>query len=302
MKALALACVLAVVRVAHADTPVRRPAAFQVDRDAPPPGQAELGFDGGAPITGWAASVQLGYLDRPMRLHTSRIEIFPVEHRETLAIGGALAIGPAIVIDARMPLAHQIGDRLQGFGIDERPLDRWVAGDLGAGARIELVRRAHYAAFVRGQVTFGTGNDDQFAGDANFSAAWQLIGRAMLPYGVVLAGTAGVRFRGAEIEVADRVLGDELFGAFGATYQLPAIEGLYCAENRVRVTGELVGVLGNDVADARGPSPVEARLGLVGDIRPYLAVAARAGTGLDDQIGAPRFRALVEVVYRGAAF
>src|SRR6185503_999779 len=92
-----LAVVLAATAVAHADDPVQRAEAFELDREAPPPGQAELSFDGGAPVAPWAASVQLGYLDRPMRLHTTEVKIFPIEHRQTLALGGAVSIGPSIV-------------------------------------------------------------------------------------------------------------------------------------------------------------------------------------------------------------
>lgn len=286
--------------VAHADAPIDRPTGFEVDREAPPSGQAELSFDGGGPVAGWAVGAQVGYLNQPFNLHTSRLEVVPVRHRQTLALGGALAIGPAIIVDARLPMSHQTGDRMQGLG-DDRPLDAWVLGDLGVGARLRLAQREHYAAFVRGQLTFGTGDDFELAGDVNFSAAWMLIGRATPVAGLVIAGTAGVRFRGAEVIVADRLLGDELFGALGATYQLPAIPGLYCDANQVRVTGELVGALGNDVADKRGPSPLEGKIGLISRIRPWWAVAARVSTGLNDQIGAARLRAMLELVYVGGA-
>lgn len=309
MRLVALVAALGgLAGAARADEPLDRPTGFEVDRDAPPPGRAEFSFDGGGPIgpvtpgsqeaRGWAVSVQLGYLNRPFNLHTSRIEIYPVRHRETVALGGALAIGPAIVLDARLPMSHQTGARMQGLG-DERPLDNWVFGDLGLGARLRLVARDHYAAFVRGHLTLGTGDDFDFAGEARFTAAWLLIGRAMPTDRITIAGTAGVRFRGREVIVADRVMSDELHGALGVSYQLPAIRGLYCDANQVRVTGELVGVLGNDVGDKRGPSPVEARFGVISRIRPWWAVAARIGTGLDDHIGAARFRALVELVYAG---
>lgn len=298
---------------ARAGDPVDRPQAFDVDREASPPGRAELGFDGGGPIgplaadgtaapssRAWAFGVQLGYLDQPMTLATPRIEIVPVARRQTVALGGALAVAPSVVVDARFPMSHQTGARLRGLG-DERPLDRWVLGDLGLGARLRLMEREHYAAFVRGQLTFGTGDDRDFAGEARYTAAWMLIARVTLDPGAVIAATAGVRFRGAEVIVGDRLLGDELFGAIGATYPLPAIPGLYCDVNHVRVTGELVGVLGNDVGDQRGASPVEARGGVIGRIRPWLAIAVRVGTAIDDQIGAPRFRAMLELDYTGTA-
>jgi hypothetical protein len=284
---------------AAADAPVDRPEAFEVDREQPPPGQAELGFDSGAPVGAWAASVQLGYLDRPFRLHTTQIKTFPVERRETLALGGAVTLGTRLVVDARLPLAHQVGDRMQGLG-DERPLDRWVLGDLGLGARVRLSSNQRGSVFVRGALTLGTGDDHDFAGEAHFTMAWMLIGRLMLPHGIVVAATGGVRFRTSEVIVADRLLSDELFGAVGATYELPGLRGLWCPENLVRLTGELLGVLGNNVGDQLGPSPAEVRVGMISEIRPWLAVAGRLGKGLDDHIGAPRLRAMLEVVYRGA--
>lgn len=295
-----LAAIAVVPRVAQADEPIDRPTGFEVDREAAPPGRAEFSFDGGAPVPGWAIAAQLSYLNRPFNLHTSQLEVYPVEHRETLALGAALPIGPAIVLDARLPLSHQTGQRMQGLG-DDRPLDRWVIGDLGVGARMRLVDREHYAAFVRGQVTFGTGDDFELSGEVNFTAAWMLIGRAMPADWLAIAATAGVRFRGAEVIVADRLLGDELFGGLGASVRLPAIRGLYCDANDVRLVAELVGGLGNDVGDKRGPSPLEGKLGIAARIRPWWAVAVRVGTGLDDQIGAARLRATVELVYIGGA-
>jgi hypothetical protein len=301
MKRVALFGVLAsIAGVAHAEDPAVRPTGFEADREGPPPGQAEFSFDGGAPVPGWAISAQLGYLDRPFSLMTSRIEAYPVRHRQTLALGAALAVTPSVLVDARFPMAHQSGTRMQGLG-DETPLDTWVLGDLGLGARLRLVARERYAMFVRGQLSLGTGDDFDLAGEVNFTAAWMLIGRAMPTDRLTIAGQAGVRFRGREVIVADRILGDELFGALGVAYQLPAVRGLYCDANQVRVTAELLGVLGNDVGALRGPSPLEARVGVVSRIRPWWAVAARVGTGLNDQIGAPQFRALVELVYAGGA-
>lgn len=296
---LALIMLVATVALADADTPAEHPGAFEVDREVPPPGQAELSFDGGAPLVGdWAASVQLGYLDRPFRLHTSEVKIFPVEHRQTLALGGAMALGERALVDVRLPLAHQVGDRMRGLG-DDRPLDRWVIGDVTVGARVRLSTRDGAAVFVRGVITVPTGDDFDYAGEARYTAAWMLIGRFTLPAGFVAAATAGVRFRGREVIVADRMLSDELFGGVGVTYALPAIRGLYCGANQVRLTGELVGVLGNDVGDRAGASPVEARIGVISRIRPWLAVAARLGKGIGDQVGNPRFRGLLELVFTG---
>jgi len=293
MKAVAL---LLLATTAYAGAPVDRPEAFEVDREAPPPGQGEFSFDGGGPVAFWAADVQLLYLDRPMSLRTMELERFPVRRRETLALGGALSIGSSIVIDARFPMAHQVGDRLNDLG-DERPLDRWVLGDLGMGVRLRIATLEYFSAFTRGHVTFGTGDDHDFAGEARFTIAWMVIGRFTPSEDWVIAANVGVRFRGAEVKVADRLLGDELFANLGATYALPAWPGLWCEANHMRAAAELVGVLGNNVAGQRGPSPVEARLGFIGQFRSWLGFAFRVGKGLDDHIGAPRFRAMFELIY-----
>jgi hypothetical protein len=285
-RALAL---LLVAGAAHASTPVERPEAIDLDHDMTPPGRAELGFDGGGDVGAYALSLQLGFLDRPMRVHTVDRVTYPVEHRETVWLGGALTLGASVVVDARMPLSHQTGDRWRGWG-DDRPLDRWVADDLGVGARVRVVHGDRFAAFFRGQLTFGTGNDHQFAGEARYTASWLLIGRATLPGGVVVAATGGVRLRAAEVQVADRLVGDELLGGIGASVPVPGC---------LHLTGELVGALGDDVAHERGPSPAEARIGVFARPRSWLAVAFRVGTHVDDQIGAPRLRAMLELVYQG---
>lgn len=305
MKRAAVVATLLAARLAHADQPLDRPEAFEVDRDRPPPGQAELGFDAGGALGGsagqfagqWAASLQVGYLDRPFSLSTSQGTKWPVDHRETLVLGGAYAVTPTLLVDARLPLEHQVGNRLVGFG-DNRPLDRFVPGDLAFGGRLRLAQREHAQLFARGELTLPSGDARDFAGEARYTAAWNLIARFTLPANVMLAATAGVRIRPREVQIADVLLSDELDFGLGASYELPAISGLYCPENHVRVTGELVAVLGNDVANKRGPSPVETRFGLVSELRSYLAIAGRVGIGLDQEIGSPRFRGLVEVVYR----
>jgi hypothetical protein len=235
-----------------------------------------------------------------MRLHTTRVKIFPIEQRETLALGGAYAVTPQLVVDARMPFSHQTGDRYVGLG-DDRELDHWVAHDLGIGGRLRLASRDLFSIFVRANLTFGTGNDYQFAGESRYTVAWSLIGRFTPVDRLVIAGSAGVRFRGEEVIVADRLLGDELFAAVGASFQLPAIRGLYCDANEVRLTAELHGVLGNDVGDYEGSSPTEARVGVVSRIRPWVSVGVRVGKGIGDQIGSPRFRAMLEVAFAPGA-
>ena len=224
----------------------------------------------------------------------------PVEHRETLALGGALALGPTRR-RRRAAAARAPGRRsLRGLG-DDTPLDRWVLGDLALGARLRLAQREHVAASSRAaQLTLPTGDDHDFAGEARYTAAWMLIGAFALPHGVVARRRRrACASAAARSIVADRLLGDELSRAIGATYELPAVPGLWCAANHVRVTAELDR---RARQRRRGPARTVARrrrASACQRIRPWLAVAARVGKGLDDQIGAPRFRGLLELVYGG---
>jgi hypothetical protein len=291
---------LALVGTAHADNVVMRPEAIEVDRDVPPPGRVEFGFDGGAPVGAWAAGVQLGYIDAPVELHDAAISIQPVRHRETLAIGGAYAIGESLVVDARLPLAHQVGARLQGLGDDEA-LQHFVVGDTTLGVRLRVAGDDRRGAFLRGNLVLPTGDDFQFAGDARWSAAWLLIGRAEVTSGVLLAATAGIRLRAAEVQIGDRLVGDEVVYGAGAAFALPPVAGLWCKPEQFRATGEVVGVVGDRVGGKRGPSPVEARVGVVGKPLPELAIGVRAGFGLDDEVGAPAFRAMVELAWQAPA-
>jgi hypothetical protein len=285
----ATVALLAMTAVAHADPP---PEAVDVDRLASPPGRPELGFDGGAPVGEWAASVQAGYLDRPLTLSAAGATLVPVEHRETLVVGGASELGNSVVFDAALPVSHQIGTRFTGLG-DDRALGREVLGDLRFGARL----RVNGHVFARVDVTAPTGDEFEFAGAPGYTVAWTLIGRATLPADIVLAANAGIRLRGTEVTIADSVVGNELFGAAGIVVPLPPIRPLWCARDQVALTAEIAGVLGDEVHGKAGPSPVEARLGLVTHPRGGFQVGVRVGAGLDDELGAPRFRATVELAW-----
>lgn len=294
-----IALVLGVSAAAAADTPRDTPAAIEVDREAPPPGRAEFGFDGGAPIEGWAAGLGAGYLSAPLTLRSSSGESTPIRRRETLSLGAALGLGETVVLDARIPLSHQVGDRLVALG-DDRRLDRWVPGDLRIGARIRVVHTTHADALIRADLVLPTGDDGDLAGEPSWAAAWNLIGRMHLPAGIVVAATGGIRLRGAEIMLADKVVGDELHGGIGIAVPIPPIHPLWCVRDQVKLTAEVVGVLGDQVGGASGPSPAEARVGLVTWPLERISIGVRVGTGLGDQIGAPAWRATFELTYHGA--
>lgn len=294
-RTLILVAVLA--SPARANTPLARPEAIEVDRDTTPPGQAEMGFDSGAASGDYAFGITLTELERPLRLRTGELVTSPVKRRETASLGGAIALGDDVIVDAKLPLSHQVGRRYQLLG-DARSLDPWVPNDLQLGARVHVMTRGPIAVFVRGNVTLPTGDDYDFAGDARWSAAWSGIARITLAHDITLAATGGIRIRGAEVRIADLIIGDELFWAAGATVGIPPVGALWCSASQFELEAELVGVVSDRVDHVRGPSPIEGRVGLVGRIRPQYAIAARIGTHLDDELGAPAFRATVDLVFQ----
>jgi hypothetical protein len=289
----ALVAVVALAGTARADS-----ASIEVDREDAPAGRVELGFDGGAPLAGWGVSLGLGYVDHPIALDNNGVISRPIEHRETAVLGGAVALGQAIVLDVRLPMSHQVGDRLIGLGEPEA-LDRWVLGDLRIAGRARFAGSATDAVFLRAALTLPTGNGSAFAGDPRYSLSIGLVGRTTLPYGILIAGTAGIRLRGAEAMLGDRLVGDELDAAAGVSLPLPPIAHLWCTADQLRLALEAVSVLGDEIDHQRGPSPVEARAGLVAKIIPALTIGARFGVGLDDQIGAPRWRVMIELAWQG---
>ena len=105
---------------AHAGT-VHRPEAIDLDTDMTPPGRAEFGFDGGGPVGAYALSLQLGFLDKPMRVHNVDPDVSRRPSRDRW-LGGALSLGPSVVVDARMPLSHQTGDRWQTWATTARSI------------------------------------------------------------------------------------------------------------------------------------------------------------------------------------
>jgi len=192
--------------------------------------------------------------------------------------------------------SHQVGDRLTAGGNPDA-LARYVFHDLRLGGRVQIVGTPARAAFLRADLTLPTGDDAAFAGDAAWTAAWSLIGRLTLPYDLVVAGTAGIRLHGAEVAVGDRLVGDELFASLGAALPLTALGASSDVLAHTALTAELHAALGDHVGGASGPDPVEARVGALVHALPALTVGAQVGVGLDDQIGAPRLRLLVELAW-----
>ncbi len=296
MKA-ALAVAL-VSSTAFADAPRVAPTEIEIDRGDAPTGRTELGFDGGAPVVGWGATVAGSWLESPISFglpdgDTSE----PVRRRQSLILGGALALGDSVVFDARWAGSRQLGARLRGTG-DERTLDRYVPGDLRIGVRLRVMTRPMFAMFVRGELALPTGDQQDFAGDPGVSVAWRLIARATLGP-ITLAASAGLRLRGQEVLIGDRSLGNESLAAAGIVFALPAVRPLWCTD-QVMLTADASGVLGDNVGVAKGPSPVEIRAGVISRPRPAWTIGVRIGRGVTDQIGSPTLRATVELTYQGS--
>ena len=292
-------CALAGGTVARADTPRNTPAAIEVDRDSVPAGRVGFGFDGGEPVDAWGVSSAVGWIERPIELKAGAFGAAtpasrPVRRRQTLTLGGALALGDRLVLDAAVRGSHQIGDRLHAAG-DPAALARYVFHDLRIGGRIRFAGDRDRAALLRVDLALPSGNADQLAGDARSTLAWQLIGRATLPRRVVIAGSAGVRFHRAEIAVGDQLVGDELFAAAGVAVPVSAAGEL--GAERMVVTAELHGAYGDHVGKLAGPSPLEAQIGLIGRPLAAFAIGTRIGVGLDDAIGAPSIRAVLELAW-----
>jgi hypothetical protein len=287
---------------AHADTPRDTPSAIEVDRETTPAGRVGPGFDDGEPVDAWGVSIAAGWIERPIRLAAGTFgggspASDPVRRRQTLSLGGALALGDSVVLDAALRASHQVGDRLRAGGNPDG-LARYTLHDVRLGARIRVVGDGARAAMLRADLTLPSGNDGQFAGDARWTASWGLIGRATLS-DVVVAVHAGIRLHGAEVAVGDRLIGDALFAAAGVTVPLRALQlgGPGGVAERVAVTGAVLGWLGDDVGGLPGPHPFEARLGVTVRPRSALAFTVHAGLGLDDQIGAPAFRAALQAAW-----
>jgi hypothetical protein len=293
LAGLALAGLAAQPRRSHADTPRVTPAAIEIDRDSSPAGRVALGFDAGEPVGAWGASLAVSWLERPIRLAAGALgdgapASQPVRRRETVTLGGAVALGAAVVLDAAVRASHQVGDRLRAVG-DPEPLAATVFHDVRLAARIRVAGDGDRAALLRTELTLPTGDADQLSGEPRWTAAWSLIGRATLSGGVVGAATAGIRLRGAEVAVGDRVVGNEMFAAAGVVVPV--------ASPGVVVTGALLGALGDRVAMRRGPNPFELQLGAAVQPLDNLRVGVQLGLGLGDQLGAPGLRALVVVAW-----
>jgi hypothetical protein len=287
--------------IAAADTPVDKPTAIDVDRWVPSATNWWAGLDD-------ARTVGLGHLavgmttsviGRPIGLTSATGTDLgaPVERRATVALAAAYGVTDTVAIAASMPVVIQNGDRLTAVG-QPTPLRRATTGDLRIGAKLQVVDRTRLRVAIAADLVLPTGNERHYAGEESWILHWRgLAGVQLGPLGV--AAAAGVRLRGAEVAVSpEQVAGNEVVGGLAVSFTLPTITGVYCSWTQLRAIAELDGVLGDTVGGKRSPSPIEARLGVRGRIWRGWTIGVTAGRGLNDEVGAPRWRGVLDVAWR----
>ena len=286
---------------ARADTPTDAPTAIDVERWT-------------ATATSWWAGLEdprvvgLGHLafgltasgiTSPIRLTAAAGDDLgaPVSRRVALLASAAYGVTESVEIDASFPIYLQDGDRLAALG-DPRGLRPLTRGDLRVGGKYQVVDRAILRAAFAADIVLPTGDDQHYAGEASWVLHWRALAALRLGrFGVAIA--AGVRIRGEEVLLAaDQVAGNEVVAGVAIAYTLPPISRVYCDWTQLRLIAEVDGVVGDTVGEVRGPSPFEARAGIRGRIWRGWTVGVIGGRGLTDEVGAPSWRAVIEVSWR----
>jgi len=299
--ALVAVVVIAAPAVAIAETPTDAPAAIDVERWAATATGWWAGLDD-ARVVGFghlAVGLTTSAIARPIGLTAPNGDDLgaPVAHRATVTVAAAYGVTDSVEVDLAAPLVIQGGDRLTAVG-EPRALRRVTSGDVRVGAKIQLITGPRVTAALGATLTLPTGNEGHYAGEASWVADWH--GLVMVRSGPIALGIGvGVRLRGEEVALSpEQVAGNELTGAVALSWQVPTIPGVYCDWTQLRAIAELDGVLGDTVGGQRGPSPIEARLGVRGRIWRGWTVGVTAGRGLVGEVGSPRWRGVVEVSWR----
>jgi hypothetical protein len=280
---------------ALADDLLEKPTAIEVDRHAPGASSSWLGLDD-ATVIGlghWAGRAGFSLASRPITLGPGRA---PVEYRGTLSAAIAWGATETIEIGAMFPLVLQSGERLAALG-DPAALQTVAAGDVRVGGKAQLVRGRRVDVAIGFAIGLPSGADDHFAGDASWTADWRGLVGARLGW-LELAAGAGVRLRGREVALDPmQAIGNELHAALAASM---SISRLTCGYDQVRLIAEIDGVVGDNVGGERGPSPFEARVGARVRLWRGWTIALAGGRGIVDEVGAPAWRALVDVAWTDA--
>ncbi|MCE9579691.1 MAG: hypothetical protein K8W52_41620 [Deltaproteobacteria bacterium] len=292
---------------------VHQKPAFSIERFTPMPGAAAfIGADDPdvLPAGAWTLSTSTWWAARPIVLRDVRTgdpATVPVAWRAGLELAAARGFGARYQLGLAMPLALQGGDRLAGIGLSDRALQRAVAGDLRLAGKARLAGdpgEPGWASSVAAVVVVPTGDDGDFAGEEGAVFEWHLAagwrGRR-----AALAINGGARIRQKEVVLLSpaRPHGNELIGAIAGEAVVPYVGRWLGGPDRLWVTGEVAGVLGDAIGKgARGPSPVEARVGARVRLCAWWSVTAAIGAGLTpDEVGAPSWRAILSVTHDRAA-
>jgi hypothetical protein len=276
MTRAALVVALFAASAAHAQT-----TGVAVDRFVPAIGPASLvGVEGAAVTPPGAVSVaaSVDAIGDPIELHTATTGAVVSEPVDYALVGNvalefgiwkriALAVGVPVVL-------YQTGDRLQGTGTSERPLQATVAGDIRVRAKASLVENKRIGAAVILQVTAPGGGQSDFAATDGATVEPRLVVDAHLGR-VTLAASIGARFQ-KERALFTTQFGDELVWAGALAVAIIP---------RLQLIAEAAGGVG----PSDGTRPAELRGALRGVFGP-VTLDLGGGAGVDGDVGAPKYR------------
>lgn len=309
--AATVGCVLscALAGAAAAQTPVATRPAFSVERFTPAAGAGTwIGIEPADVLIAdrWAVTMSWSLMSRPIVLRdvmTGDLESEPVRLRWGTDVVAARGIGKRYQVGVAAPLVVQWGDRLQGIGFDERPLDRMSFGDIRLSARARVAglagERGLGAALSLG-VLLPTGDDAMFAGEAGWMLSWGLRVGWKGPR-LELTGGAGLRVRTTEVILLSpaRPHGNELTASAGVAVRADALGRNFGGPDRAWALAEIEAALGDSPRQGtRGPSPAEARVGVRVQVHHCWSIAIAAGGGITpDEVGSPAWRLVSQVSF-----
>lgn len=246
----------------------------------------------------WSLTLLASMMKEPIvfsDLQTGELESVPVRLRLGYEMAVARGISERLQLGLGIPvIAAQDGERLQGIGLSEEPLDPVAFGDLRLHGKLRLQpdQSKSYGYGVAFHLALPTGDQDNFAGERGPVLAWTLLA-AYRGQGWRVAANLGLRLRTDEVVLLSpaRAHGNELIATVAGEYALPASWDLPLA-----AIGELSKVRG----DASGPSPGETRAGIVAYLLPRARLKLVAGGGFTPaEVGAPAWRVAAMFEYEG---
>ena len=228
----------------------------------------------------------------------------PVKTRFGADLLAAIGLGSRYQLGLALPLIlGQSGDRLTGLGFDETELQSTAIGDLRLHAKVRLggARRRGLATAVAMTLSFPTGDEDHFAGEAGSTFGVALVG-GWRDRWWRLAGNVGARFRNKEVVLFDpaRPHTSELLMSLAVAVTIPRVpaERLDATVELAKVFGDCKSKLGDECV-VRGYSPGEARLGARVRLSGHWALVAGVGVGFTpDEVGSPEWRLITGVRWR----